>query len=108
MIGTDLINIERIKKAVESEYFLINTFSKNEIEYAKSRKDYFESLAGIFAAKEAVLKATGTGIVDLRLNKIEILHNEKGQPYHRLNSDKLVNVSISHDSGFAIAVAMII
>jgi len=108
MIGIDLIGIDRIKKACQSKVFLDNTFSFDELEYAKGKGDFYQTLAGIFAAKEAVLKAVGTGIKDLCLNKVEIKRNENGQPHHKLDCGKQVFVSISHDGGFATAVAMIV
>jgi len=110
MIGIDLVKVERIARLADKQHFLEKTFSIREIEYAKAKGEikFAETLAGIFAAKEAVLKALGTGIKDLNLSKLEILHGESGQPYCRLEDGRVVNVSISHDSGFAAAAAVVL
>ncbi len=99
-IGTDIVKISRIEKSVKSDHFLKRVFTQKEREYAKKA----ESLAGIFACKEAYLKALGTGI-DRPLNEIEILHTEKGKPY--VNGVDNCDVSISHDGEYAIAAAII-
>ena len=67
-IGTDIIRISRIEKSLEKESFKLSVFTDNEILYSKKA----ETFAGIFAAKEAYLKAKGTGI-NKRLNSIEIM-----------------------------------
>ena len=95
-IGTDIIRISRIEKSLEKEHFKASVFTDNEILYAKKA----ETFAGIFAAKEAYLKAMGTGI-NKRLNAIEISHDEKGKPY--INGVPNSDVSISHDGDYAIA-----
>ncbi|MCX7905065.1 MAG: holo-ACP synthase, partial [Caloramator sp.] len=60
-IGTDIIEIERIKRAIERNRLFINKiYTENEIEYLKNKNT--ESYAGYFCAKEAVAKALGTGI----------------------------------------------
>lgn len=99
-IGTDIVKISRIEKSVESEHFKASVFTENEIAYCKKA----ENFAGFFAAKEAYFKALGTGI-DKRLNKIEILHDEKGKPY--INGVENCDVSISHDGDYAIATVIL-
>jgi len=63
-VGTDLIEIERIQRSYEryGESFLLRVFTPGEIAYCMARKNYAESLAARFAAKEAGAKALGTGI----------------------------------------------
>lgn len=95
-IGTDIIRISRIEKSIEKNGFKEAVFTANEIAYAKKSGTF----AGIFAAKEAYLKAAGTGI-NCRLNTIEILHDERGKPY--INGVKNCDVSISHDGDYAVA-----
>ncbi len=95
-IGTDIIRISRIEKSLEKESFKLSVFTDNEIFYSKKA----ETFAGIFAAKEAYLKAKGTGI-NQRLNSIEINHDEKGKPY--ISGVEHADVSISHDGDYAIA-----
>jgi holo-[acyl-carrier protein] synthase len=94
--GIDIVKISRIEKAAESEAFVNRVFTESEREYCKNSA----SLAGLFAAKEAYLKALGTGI-DRRMTEVEIAHDEKGKPYIKgvQNSD----LSISHDGDFAVA-----
>lgn len=99
-IGTDIVKISRIEKSLNKDSFKNMVYSENEINYCKSA----ESFAGLFAAKEAYLKALGAGI-NKRLNQIEILHNEKGKPYiyNVENSD----ISISHDGEYAVATVIL-
>ena len=62
-IGCDIIEINRVEKAVKSESFKQRVFTEAEIAYCESRgKQQFASFAARFAAKEAVLKAFGTGL----------------------------------------------
>jgi len=98
-VGVDIVQISRITKNKEDENFLKFILTDKEIEYCK--RD--ESIAGIFAAKEAYFKAKGTGI-DKRLNEIEVLHDEKGKPY--FNGIGNCDLSISHDGDYAIAVVI--
>lgn len=99
-IGTDIIRISRIEKSLEKSSFKESVFTQNEIAYSKRS----ETFAGIFAAKEAFLKARGTGI-NCRLNTIEICHDDKGKPHIAgiENSD----VSISHDGDYAVATVIL-
>lgn len=103
-IGTDIVEVERIKNAIErTESFKRNTFSEKEIEYCESKKNKYQSYAGKFAAKEAYYKAKGNGI-ELPLNKLEVLNNENGKPFLKIEN-MLVNgdVSISHSKYNAIS-----
>lgn len=99
-IGTDIVKISRIEQSCQNKRFVNSVFTENEIAYCKK----YESFAGLFAAKEAYLKALGTGI-DRGLNTIEILHNEKGKPY--LNGIENSDLSISHDGEYAIATVIL-
>lgn len=81
-VGIDNIEVKRIKKQIdESAKFKEKIFTTKEIEYCESKKNYAESFAARFAAKEAFLKAIGTGWSDgLQFTDIEILNDEKGKP----------------------------
>lgn len=103
-IGTDIIEISRIKKAIQSEHFIHRVFTKNEIEYATSKGNPEQSFAGMFCAKESIVKARGTGFVDFKFHDLEILHKENGMPYC---SDENILISISHCKEYATAVAFI-
>ena len=118
-IGIDIIEIERIKQAInKNPRFLNKMFTDNEIEYFKLNGFRYESIAGNFAAKEAISKALGTGIRDFKFKDIEILRNELGKPivktYNNLNSICIkynvtdIKVSISHCKDYAVANAVTI
>lgn len=77
--GVDLIEIERIEEVVSrhGKHYLEKVFTPAELEYCGKRA---ESLAGRFAAKEAVAKALGTGIGNISWKEIEILGDEQKAP----------------------------
>lgn len=80
-IGTDIIEIGRIEKALENTAFIERVFSKAERRYCDSRgAQAAASYAARFAAKEAVMKALGTGLTGGRLLDIEILPDDRGKP----------------------------
>ncbi|WP_194192162.1 holo-ACP synthase [Clostridium chrysemydis] len=116
-IGTDIIEIERIKKAISrSDNFLKRMFSEDEIEYFKERKFSPQTIAGNFAAKEAMSKALGTGFRGFNFNEIEILRDSLGKPLGKISKNiedtmnlkgYRINVSISHDNSSAIAFVII-
>ena len=81
--GVDIIEIDRVKKSVdELESFRSRVFTEKEIAYCEGRnKAKYESYAARFAAKEAVLKALGTGLSDgVEWKHIEISNDERGKP----------------------------
>lgn len=117
-IGTDIIEIKRIECALERNSSFINKlFTENEVDYLKSRKMRPESVAGRFAAKEAVSKALGTGIRGFEFKDIEIDKNTLGKPIVSLRGEakklgeKLgnykIHLSISHSKENAIAYAVL-
>ena len=62
-IGTDIVEIDRVAKAIKGEAFVKRVFTSAEAEYCRSRKaGMAASFAGRFAAKEAIMKALGTGL----------------------------------------------
>ncbi len=99
-IGTDIVKISRIEKSIKSDSFLKKVFTENERDYCKRT----ESLAGIFAAKEAYFKALGTGI-NMPLCRLEVLHSDLGKPY--FNGIENCDLSISHDGEYAAATVII-
>ncbi|MBS5949747.1 MAG: holo-ACP synthase [Clostridium sp.] len=115
-IGTDIIEIERIKSAVEkTSGFLENIFTDKELEMFKLRNMRFEVIAGNFAAKEAISKALGTGVRGFSLREIEVLRDELGKPIvllsknisNIINKNYKLNLSISHNKSNAIAFAVL-
>lgn len=108
-IGTDIIEIERIKKAIEKKGFKERVFTEKELNELKNKR--IESYAGKFSAKEAISKALGTGVRGFSLVDIEILNDEMGKPKVYLKGalkDKEVKIelSISHCKEYATATAL--
>ncbi len=115
--GIDTVEISRldeIRPAIR-ERFIQRVFTPQEIKQARNQTD---SLTGLFAAKEAVSKALGTGIGHVSWQDIEIIHLPTGQPTLELHGNakivadqiglKTWSISISHDRNKAIALAVAI
>lgn len=113
-VGCDIIEIARIKKAVQSEAFKRRVFAPEEIAYCESRgRQAAASFAARFAAKEAVLKALGTGLRGGSLTEISVANDELGKPsvqltgYHKQLADELgvkrISLSMSHARETAMA-----
>ncbi|HAN10286.1 MAG TPA: holo-[acyl-carrier-protein] synthase [Clostridiales bacterium] len=111
-IGIDIIEIERIQEAVEkTKGFLEKTYTEGEIEYFKSKRMKYETIAGNFAGKEAFVKAFGTGFIGIDTTDVEILRDEKGGPYINVLKEEIreslknarIFISISHSQNYAIA-----
>lgn len=104
-IGIDIVEVIRIKKMCEKYDNLTHIFTHNELEYSNNRKNKYEVLAGRFAAKEAFKKAVTTNI---NFCDIEILNDNEGKPYYIINEEILKNIdlSISHEKNYAVAVAI--
>jgi len=117
-LGIDLIEIKRVKKVKErwGKRFLERVYTPKELEYCLKKRYPENSLAGRFAAKEAVMKALGTGLSSgVSWREIEILNDKKGKPEillygktKKLLGKKKVLISISHTKEDAIAQAVII
>ncbi|MDY6846268.1 MAG: holo-ACP synthase [Chloroflexota bacterium] len=115
--GIDTIEISRLDqiKPQIKERFIRRVYTDREIAQAQGRS---EVLSGLFAAKESVSKALGTGIGYVQWRDIEIIHLPTGQPTLALHGNaKIVanqlgikswSVSISHDRDKAIALAVAI
>lgn len=86
-IGTDLIEVERVKKACEKEAFLSRVYTEEERRQAKKN---ILRLAGDFAVKEAVSKALGTGFRSFGPACIEVQRDELGKPEVRLYGEAQV------------------
>jgi len=111
-VGIDIIEIDRIKKAVKSsgEKFLNKIFTTRELAYCKNRKKLkFPELAVRFAAKEAYSKALGTGMKGIRWNQIEVVNNSEGKPQISCSGKIFpnVHVSLSHSENYAVASVII-
>jgi holo-[acyl-carrier-protein] synthase len=115
--GIDTIEIARLDdiRPEIRKRFIRRVYTAREITQARDRTD---ALSGLFAAKEAVSKALGTGIGRVAWQDIEILHQASGEPYLILHGKansvaealglKEWSISISHDRNKAIALAVAI
>ena len=114
-IGVDIIEIYRIKYLIsKNSKFLERIFTDREIEYFKSKGLKAETVAGNFAAKEAISKSIGTGIRKFNLRDIEVLRDELGKPIVKTYNNfkqicidynvSEIKVSISHCKEYAIAI----
>lgn len=113
-IGTDIVEIARVKRAAAREAFLMRVYTEAERAYCESRGvQRMASYAARFAGKEAVMKALGTGLRGGTLHDIEILSDALGAPRVHLSgyfaqlarsrSVSKVWVSLSHSRAYATA-----
>lgn len=115
-IGSDIIEIERIKRSISKHgiKFLEKLFTEKEISYCKQHKLSQRHFAGRFAAKEAIAKALGTGIGKmLEWKDIEIINDSFGKPEVFLSEkacklfhNPTILLSISHCKSYATATAV--
>jgi len=112
--GIDIIEIDRIQKAVErwGDMFLQNVFTAAEIDHARKFKFPYRHYAGRFAAKEAIFKAMG--IPDLSWQDVSIINDASGKPVCHFNNSSLTRdfkhhllISISHSKDYAVASAIV-
>lgn len=113
--GIDIIEISRIEEAISSwdSAFLNRVYTHSELEICKGSH---ASLAGRFAAKEAVLKAINSSQLTCNWREIEILASESGRPVLKMHGNmhsaykekhmQGIDVSISHCRDYAVAVAV--
>tara|TARA_B110000967_G_C18448822_1_gene346811 strand:+ start:57 stop:443 length:387 start_codon:yes stop_codon:yes gene_type:complete len=120
-IGTDIVNISRIKKLLnKNKKFKNRIFSIKEIKYCETRKNKFASYSKRFAAKEAFSKALGTGISKgISFNEISINNNKNGAPFFELigktkvivkkltKSKNKIYLSLSDEKKYALAMVVI-
>ncbi len=116
-IGLDIIETARVESKLVNSRFLDKVYTPSEQEYILARKQNGQTAAGIFAAKEAVSKALGTGFGTVSWTEIEIIQDPKGKPCASLSGaakkrleemgGKQVLVSITHIKDLAAAQAVI-
>jgi holo-[acyl-carrier protein] synthase len=116
-LGVDIIEVPRIKKALNrwGERFLKRVFTPDERRYSLRKAFPEQSLAARFAAKEAVMKALGTGLSGgIAWTDVEIVNTPRGKPEVRLRGkiasrvgEKKVQISLSHTKEYAVAFAVI-
>lgn len=113
-IGCDVASVARIEDLLANPHFSEKVYTQYERDYLRDRTVH--SAAGLWAAKEAVCKALGTGFVGFTPKDIETRHTQSGQPYvllhngaahiaavHRITQ---IHISISHEGNQAMAFAI--
>jgi len=119
-IGTDLAEVDRIGKSVErfGERFLTRIYTARERAYAMRKANWAERLAARFAAKEAGMKAIGTGLSGgVSWQHFEVANEPSGRPTLRLSGVALqvatsmgvkrVSLSLTHTKAMALAVVIL-
>ena len=102
MLGIDVVEVRRIREMERLDAFLERICAPEEIAYIGKEP---VRAAGVWAAKEAVAKAFGTGFSGLSPREIRILHTDRGAPYAEVRGER-VFLSVSHEREYAVAVAM--
>lgn len=114
-IGTDIISVARIERVIErNPEFVHKVFSPSEIAYCDARAAKAQSYAARFAAKEALMKALGTGWAEgVNWLDIQVIMNEAGKPSLSLSGKALalsesmqvdrLHLSLSHEKEQAVA-----
>lgn len=110
--GVDITEISRVRQVLDryGQRFLQRIYTPGEIEYCKGRAP---NLAARFAAKEATMKALGTGVRGVAWKDIEVVRHESGAPSIRLHgrararAERLgvseISLSLSHSREYAVA-----
>lgn len=104
-IGIDVVSVERIEKAMQNPRFLTRILTMRERQQALSA----HRVAGRWAAKEAIAKALGA---PMSWHDVEVFNVQDGAPYAEINPKRLPSstgklaLSISHEKGLAVAVAL--
>ncbi len=120
LVGTDIIEVNRIEKAMQNVKFREKVFTEKEIEYCESKsKNKYQHYAARFAAKEAIFKAISKKLnnkFDMDWKNIEVTNDVSGRPIANIigiGHDKLkiskfkIDVSLSHIEMYAIAMASV-
>lgn len=117
-VGVDILHVERMERLLTEDPRIMDTlFTPREQAYCHAKRRRFDHLAARFCAKEAVLKAFGTGLGQrMRWTDVEIVNQRGGRPEVRLEGEVAafaasrgladLDVSMSHSGGFAMAHAV--
>lgn len=119
-LGIDLVAVRRVREALErhGDRFFERVCTPAELAYCRDFRDPGERLAGRWAAKEAVLKALGTGLArEALMTEVEVLNGPAGAPILTLHGGALAaaqalgatawHLSLTHADGMAAAVAVL-
>ena len=116
-IGTDIVEINRVKNSLKKKGLLQRLFNQKEINNCQKKINKFNCFAKRFAAKEAFSKALGTGIAKgINFNEIIILNEKNGKPFIKLldktkkivekkisNKKYKISLSLSDENNYAVA-----
>lgn len=116
-IGTDIVNVNRIKNLLKNKKFIKRIFNEKEVSKCKKINNSMNCFAKRFAAKEAFSKALGTGISNgINFNEIVVLNKKSGKPYISIigqtkntlkkkfkNKNSKISLSISDEKKYAVA-----
>lgn len=110
MVGVDVVDIERLRRAMGGQPRLEERlFTAEERAFCRAKADPVVHFAGTLAAKEAVIKALRLGSLAVWGARVEIVRDATGRPTAGLRGSRPpsgVELSISHDGGVAVAVAL--
>jgi holo-[acyl-carrier protein] synthase len=117
-IGVDICEVKRFEDLSSSETFLKKVFTESEIKECSRKKNFLQCFASRFSAKEAFVKAMGTGFSKgVNYKEIELEKDKAGKPSLKITGETLatlkkkgggiVHLSISHEKDFAIAFVVI-
>lgn len=117
-IGTDIVKISRLNSWIENQNLINRFFNEKEIVTEKSKQYLLEHYASRFAAKEAFVKAMGTGFLNFEMKDIFVTNNELGKPILNVEKSALeflkkrcenfnIHLSLSHEKEYAIAFVII-
>ncbi|MBQ1918080.1 MAG: holo-ACP synthase [Schwartzia sp.] len=112
--GIDLVEVKRVEKAIQKQHFIDTVYTKKEQEYCDARgRGRSASYAARWAAKEAVVKALGTGFSGGALTDIEIINDDAGCPQVTLHGGferhaetvgvREISISMTHVKEYAAA-----
>ena len=122
LTGVDILKIQRMTRLMEkSPQALGDIFSEGEIAYCQSRPHPAESFAARFAAKEALIKAIDSEVLEFDLSQIEVVKTKTGRPEFHITSrhclDKIrtltdkeeykINLALTHEDDYAVAFVVI-
>ncbi len=114
--GVDIIEISRVRQVLEryGRRFLERVYTPGEIAYCRGRPP---NLAARFAAKEATMKALGTGVRGVSWKDIEVVRHESGAPSVKLHGRaerraqrlgvREISLSLSHSREYAVAFVVV-
>jgi len=117
-VGVDAIRVQRLQDVIAGDFHRrAAVFTEQELEHCRGRRREYDHLAARFAAKEAVLKAFGTGLRRrMRFTEVEVINEASGRPrvelggavaeFARGHGLHQLDVSLTHTDGLAVAMAI--